>query len=198
MHAEKMNKLLKNIGLTAEKTRASQSRRTCGAAGGHGKTVVIAAFLAAFSACTPAEVAIVGSSSAINYMETKKTFADQMISGLFQKDCAFGYYQEIDKLCKDAVQAAPDAPLYCYQSLGGVDCYAAPGPYDPRRQPLGGMAQQNRQKKAYTEYLEKERRETIEFRQGTPTPKFSPPPDFLEEEMEPDQPPPLMGVPDNG
>jgi hypothetical protein len=88
-------------------------------------------------------------------METKKTFADQMISCLFQKDCAFSYYQEIDKLRKKAVEAAPDAPVYCYQSLGGVDCYAAPGPYDPRRQPLGGMAQQNRQKKAYRNILKK-------------------------------------------
>ena len=76
-------------------------------------------------------------------------------------------------------------------------CRPPRAPNDPRRQPVGGMSQQNRQKKAYTEYLEKERREINRSQQNKPTPKFSPPPDFLQEEMEPDSPPPLMGVPDN-
>ena len=44
-------------------------------------------------------------------MGTKKTFANQMISGLFQKDCAFGYYQKIHKLREDPLKEVLEAPV---------------------------------------------------------------------------------------
>lgn len=148
---------------------------TGGAAGKRALAPVLAC-LFALSACHPGLLAIGGVVESADYMETRKTLPDRILSNVFDKDCSFSYFGEINRLCKDP-QEIQEAPIYCYRTLGKVECYNAPNPYDSRVQPVGGMAQQKRQKLLYEEYLEKT---WPRFREAPETS-----PRFLDEEVEP-------------
>lgn len=53
---------------------------------------------------------------------------DAEVSGIVEKDCRVAYLFRGRRYCRQPEE--PEAPpLYCFRTLGGVDCYAEEDPY---------------------------------------------------------------------
>ncbi len=109
----------------------------------------------ALSGCTGAETLMFVGSNSVSKMKTGKTLPDRFMSSVFDLDCSVGNLAKTGDYCQDYPPVQVTAPVYCYQTIGGVDCYDSPDTLDPRQQPVGGMAQQIEQKKKYNSYLQK-------------------------------------------
>ncbi|WP_293948811.1 hypothetical protein [Sneathiella sp.] len=62
--------------------------------------------------------------------------ADQKVAGAFGETCSFTHLSKGKEFCPEVEgEAVVQAPLYCYRSLGTVDCYSEPNPYLNERSP---------------------------------------------------------------
>jgi hypothetical protein len=71
------------------------------------------ALLLGMSGCTTAAIAVI----------------DEKISQMTDQDCTTVNLMLGDSYCKDNKVRITQAPLYCYRTLGGVDCYGDKDPY---------------------------------------------------------------------
>ncbi len=55
---------------------------------------------------------------------------DQVVSMKLEKDCSMAYLVEGTAYCRDRVVENGRPHVYCYRTLGGVDCYAERDPYN--------------------------------------------------------------------
>ncbi len=54
---------------------------------------------------------------------------DLSISQKLAKDCSTLYVLSGDPYCQDRLKVDARDPVYCYRTLGGVDCYSETDPY---------------------------------------------------------------------
>ena len=119
------------------------------------------------NACSPAGIAMTGlATNTIDYIETGKTLPDRVLSNIYQKDCAFKYYEDIKKFCKGTEYGKVE-PIYCYKTRGSAQCYTNAPQFYAGIQPLGGLERQREQEELHREYLRRQqlliqRREALE------------------------------------
>ena len=75
--------------------------------------VSLALSLLATTGCTTAAVAVL----------------DEKVSQMMEQDCTTVNIMLGESYCKDKRNEIKQEPVYCYRTLGGVDCYAQKGPY---------------------------------------------------------------------
>ncbi len=66
---------------------------------------------------------------AVSMIDTQKTIGDHIVSAYTDQDCSsYGYYQQNKPYC--VAKKAPEPPVppdyYCYESIGGRNCYDKP------------------------------------------------------------------------
>jgi len=120
----------------------------------HSLATVLLVCLFALSGCTGTETLLMIGANSVSKIKTGKTLPDRFMSSVLDLDCSVGNLSKTGDYCQENPQAKIAAPIYCYQTIGGVDCYDSPDTLDPRQQPVGGMAQQIEQKKKYKAYLQ--------------------------------------------
>ncbi|MBO6825076.1 MAG: hypothetical protein JJ879_02655 [Sneathiella sp.] len=55
---------------------------------------------------------------------------DEKISQMTDKECTSVNIMLGESYCQDKVRQIKQEPVYCYKTLGGVDCYAEKDPYE--------------------------------------------------------------------
>jgi len=55
---------------------------------------------------------------------------DEKISQMTDKDCTSVNIMLGESYCRDKARQIKQEPVYCYKTLGGVDCYAVKDPYE--------------------------------------------------------------------
>ena len=75
--------------------------------------VFLASSLLATTGCTTAAVAVL----------------DEKVSQMMEKDCTTVNIMLGESYCKAKRNEIKQEPVYCYKTLGGIDCYAEKGPY---------------------------------------------------------------------
>jgi len=55
---------------------------------------------------------------------------DEKISQMTDKECTSVNIMLGESYCRDKVRQIKQEPVYCYKTLGGVDCYAEKDPYE--------------------------------------------------------------------
>lgn len=75
--------------------------------------VFLALSLLATTGCTTAAVAVL----------------DEKVSQMMEKDCTTVNVMLGESYCKAKRNEIKQEPVYCYKTLGGIDCYAEKGPY---------------------------------------------------------------------
>lgn len=95
------------------------------------------------SACAPAEhlpgSALVAGAGIATLIATDKTITDHVVSLVKDEDCRTTAYFETGHYCQphaEEVVTVVREPVYCYRTLGDVDCHAMPNPYGGRAQPV--------------------------------------------------------------
>lgn len=89
-------------------------------------SMVSAAMLAG---CAGPEMAAAGAAvSLATFTSTKKTLPDQVVSAATGRDCSLISWTETGVYCPEQV-VVDRSNLYCYRTLGGVDCHHLPDPY---------------------------------------------------------------------
>jgi len=88
---------------------------------------------------------------------------DEKISQMTDQDCTTVNIMLGENYCRDKDRAIKQEQVYCYRTLGGVDCYREENPYDtdksPRVQPspvLGSVG-------AEVEYLDENKKKNSFF-----------------------------------
>ena len=76
-----------------------------------------------FAALLAATIAIGGCSS-----DVFKT-VDKKVAGIFGDSCSFTNLSSGDDFCPTKREIFVQPPLYCYKTLGGVNCYNEENPY---------------------------------------------------------------------
>ena len=101
------------------------------------RTVTLASALI-LSACTGAEPAIVFLGATTDIVMTDKLPTDYIAEALTDKDCS--YIRHLDDggpLCRsEDYGKVVERPLYCYRTLGRVNCYERPDPYNMGQTPV--------------------------------------------------------------
>lgn len=75
--------------------------------------------LLGMTGCTTAAVAVI----------------DEKISQMTEKDCTTVNIMLGEDYCRDRDRSLRQEQVYCYRSLGGVDCYREKNPYDTDKSP---------------------------------------------------------------
>jgi hypothetical protein len=89
---------------------------------------VLGALVLATSGC--AMMADVAATSAV------VAVVDRTVSDYTEKECRVADMIRKGAMCKvPAPPQPPPAPVYCFKTLGGTDCYSDPDPYDLARAP---------------------------------------------------------------
>lgn len=87
--------------------------------------LAVAALMA--GGCAPP--AMVGMAvSAASLTSTKKTLTDHVATAVMGRDCSVIALNETGQYCPEQV-VVDRSNLYCYRTLGGVDCHTLPDPY---------------------------------------------------------------------
>ena len=81
---------------------------------------LLAALLSATAGCTMVAETVVGSVAV--------AVVDRVVSSYAGKECRVADLITTGTICKTAARSVA-APVYCYRTLGGVDCYAEPDPF---------------------------------------------------------------------
>ena len=55
--------------------------------------------------------------------------AEAKLSQLTDSECSYSHVLVGEAYCRERTVARAQEPLYCFNTLGGVDCYAEPDPY---------------------------------------------------------------------
>ena len=75
--------------------------------------------------------------SAATVVTTDKTITDHAISLISGKDCSTVRTEQGRSFCKED-EVNPEPNVYCFQTIGGIDCYREPvDPYDGRKEQVG-------------------------------------------------------------
>ncbi len=75
------------------------------------------AALFAVSGCTTAAVAVI----------------DEKISQMTEMECTSVNVMFGEDYCKEKREAIKQEPVYCYKTLGGIDCYSQKNPYNTEK-----------------------------------------------------------------
>ncbi len=67
--------------------------------------------------------------SMLTLPQTKKTPADHVMSAVTGRDCSVLHYEQDGSYCQDAPKEIDRRSLYCFKTLGGVECHQRPDPY---------------------------------------------------------------------
>lgn len=79
--------------------------------------------------CAGPEVAVVSAAAGLaTFTSTKKTMTDHVVSAATGRDCSLISWTETGVYCPEQV-VVDRSNLYCYRTLGGVDCHNLPDPY---------------------------------------------------------------------
>lgn len=79
--------------------------------------------------CAGPEIAAVGAAAGLaTFTSTKKTLTDHAASAVTGRDCSLISWTETGVYCPEQV-VVDRSNLYCYRTLGGVDCHTLPDPY---------------------------------------------------------------------
>ncbi|MCH8036805.1 MAG: hypothetical protein IIC53_06725 [Proteobacteria bacterium] len=93
---------------------------------------VICAALLGLSACGGGVGLAMLAASTATFIHTDKTTVDLAVSYATDRDCSILYLANDENYCKPAVPIEPgqvaymSQALYCYRTLGGVNCYDRP------------------------------------------------------------------------
>ena len=83
------------------------------------------------SGCGTSE-AIMASASIATFVQTDKTMTDHVVSFIYDEDCSILYTQDGGDYCRDETYGQEDERVtqqtYCYQTIGGIDCYVEEDP----------------------------------------------------------------------
>ena len=73
---------------------------------------------------------VVGGAEVASVVNTDKTLTDHVASNLTGHDCSTVKVKSRGKYCIDQNSIpAPQPAVYCYRSLGDINCYENPDPY---------------------------------------------------------------------
>ncbi|MEI6557512.1 MAG: hypothetical protein WCO00_03825 [Rhodospirillaceae bacterium] len=61
--------------------------------------------------------------------QTKKTPTDHLMSWATGRDCSIIHYEQGGAFCEDSPKEIDRRSLYCFKTLGGVECHQRPDPY---------------------------------------------------------------------
>ena len=61
--------------------------------------------------------------------QTKKTPTDHLMSWATGRDCSMIHYEQDGAFCQDPPREIDRRNLYCFKTLGGVECHQRPDPY---------------------------------------------------------------------
>ena len=74
------------------------------------------------------------------------TMIDETMSSFTGKECRVRHvFDDAKAVCYEAVSLPEGPRVYCYRTLGGIDCYRTPNPLDGRKfevepkPPIGGL-----------------------------------------------------------
>ncbi len=85
---------------------------------------------------TPGTVPPLIGIEAISLIGTDKTLADHFVSFSRGKNCSTVRRQTGQTYCEEDEVTQPEE-IYCYRTLGKVNCYAQPNPFDARNGTVG-------------------------------------------------------------
>ena len=75
--------------------------------------------------------------SMLTLPQTKKTPTDHLISMATGRDCSVIHYEQDGAFCQDPPKEIDRRSLYCFKTLGEVECHQRPDPYYGRERTLG-------------------------------------------------------------
>lgn len=79
--------------------------------------------------CAGPEMAVASATvGLVTLNATKKTVTDHIVSATTGRDCSIISWTETGVYCPEQV-VVDRSNLYCYRTLGGVDCHHLPDPY---------------------------------------------------------------------
>lgn len=79
--------------------------------------------------CAGPEMAVASATVGLaTFTSTKKTLPDHIVSATTGRDCSIISWTETGVYCPEQV-VVDRSNLYCYRTLGGVDCHNLPDPY---------------------------------------------------------------------
>ncbi len=90
---------------------------------------LIAALLLLTAGCTVVAESVAGSAAL--------AIVDKAVSDYAGKECRLAALITTGSICKAVAAASQPDPVYCFRTLGAVDCYREPDPY--AAQPLPGL-----------------------------------------------------------
>lgn len=76
----------------------------------------------------PFLLAGVGAADFASTTSTKKTLVDHAVSSATGENCSLVAFSETGTYCQEKI-TVDRSNLYCYRTLGGVDCHNLPDPY---------------------------------------------------------------------
>ncbi len=80
---------------------------------------------AAATAAVPAVLA----TSLLTLPQTKKLPTDHLASWATGRDCSVVHYEQDGQYCMDPPKEVDRQKLYCFKTLGAVECHQRPDPY---------------------------------------------------------------------
>ncbi len=90
---------------------------------------LIAALLLLTAGCTVVAETVAGSAAL--------AIVDKAVSDYAGKECRLAALITTGSICKTVAAASQPDPVYCFRTLGAVDCYREPDPYTA--QPMPGL-----------------------------------------------------------
>lgn len=91
---------------------------------------LVACLALGIGGCVATEPLFIASTavSAATLTATKKTVTDHIVSAATGRDCSFVSWSETGEYCPEQI-VVDRSDVYCYRTLGGVDCHNLPDPY---------------------------------------------------------------------
>ncbi|MAV87930.1 MAG: hypothetical protein CMM67_06755 [Rhodospirillaceae bacterium] len=92
--------------------------------------LIISIFLSSCAAVSPAPVTMTDMMAldGVAVVTTGKTLSDHVISYSSGKNCSTVRLQTGQNFCEEDDYSVPEE-IYCYNSLGNVNCFSSPPPY---------------------------------------------------------------------
>jgi hypothetical protein len=90
-------------------------------------SLVAAMLLLAGCAAAPVVAGVAGADYA-QTTATKKTLIDHVASSVTGEDCSVIAFSETGTYCQEKI-VVQRPPIYCFKTLGDVECHNAPDPY---------------------------------------------------------------------
>ncbi|MBL6864918.1 MAG: hypothetical protein ISQ90_09015 [Rhodospirillales bacterium] len=92
--------------------------------------LMLSILLSSCAAVSPAPIAMTDMMAldGVTVMTTGKTISDHVISYTSGKNCSTVRLQTGQNFCEEDDYSVPEE-IYCYNSLGNVNCFSSPPPY---------------------------------------------------------------------